>query len=354
MQNRHLPGRLSNPELTLSTDPRCDPRIAAALEAFGDIFGGIVLPKKEASYEERLEYCQALEDVGVLAHPIVAAAMPEFPTVTSRIETIKGVDGNDITLYIHESIEKQDARPCIIHTHGGGMVFMTAADPGFVRWRKTLAATGLLVIGVEFRNGAGRLGNHPFPAGLNDCSSALNWVNDRREEFCISNIILSGESGGGNLAISTALKAKEEGNQEWVDGVYAMCPYISGAYEKPPAELLSLEENEGYSMSCHMMATLVKLYDPSGEYSCNPLAWPYQASVEELRGLPPHIVSVNELDPLRDEGLEFYRRLQKAGNSAVARTVHGTHHAGDVSFPDLTPDTYQQTIDSLVGFANSL
>ena len=60
------------------------------------------------------------------------------------------------------------------------MVLMTAADPNFVRWRKSIAATGLVVVGVEFRNGGGKLGNHPFPAGLNDCASGLRWVHENR------------------------------------------------------------------------------------------------------------------------------------------------------------------------------
>jgi acetyl esterase/lipase len=45
----------------------------------------------------------------------------------------------------------------------------------------------------------------------------------------------------------------------------------------------------------------------------NPLAWPYWASQEELKGLPPHVISVNELDPLFDEGISYYRKLLHAG-----------------------------------------
>ncbi len=139
-----------------------------------------------------------------------------------------------------------------------------------------------------------------------------------------------------------------------MDGVYAMCPYISGVYTDPPGHLLSLEENDGYTLDCCMMAAMVKVYDPENQHGTNPLAWPYHASVEQVSGLPPHIISVNELDPLRDEGLEYYRKLNEAGNSAVARTVHGTNHAGDLSFPDVTPDLYEETLRSLCGFACSL
>ena len=65
-----------------------------------------------------------------------------------------------------------------------------------------------------------------------------------------------------------------------------------------------------------MMSVLAKVYDPDLANAQNPLAWPYHATVEELADLPPHIISVNELDPLRDEGLVFsasflYRAIRR-------------------------------------------
>ena len=133
-----------------------------------------------------------------------------------------------------------------------------------------------------------------------------------------------------------------------------MCPYISGSYANPPEELLSLSENDGYMLDCAMMTSLVKVYDPSGENNTNALAWPYHAEVGQMEGLPPHVISVNELDPLRDEGLAYYRKLLSAGVAAVGRTVHGTPHAGDQGFPDVIPDVHFETARSVYGFAKSL
>lgn len=355
MDTSALPGRLGDPNRNFLTDDRADPRIKAAMAAMGALGGDATAPGSSASLEDCLAYCAAFEEAAALTHPMEFAAMPDFPDVSSRTETIKGVDGNDIDLYVHTPNTASDSpRPCILHIHGGGMVLMTAADPSFVRWRNTLAEQGFIVIGVEFRNGGGKLGNHPFPAGLNDCSSALQWTYQNKAVLGISTITLSGESGGGNLAIATTLKAKRDGHVNHIDGVYAFCPYISGAYANPPANLLSLEENNGYAMDCDMMATLVKVYDPELSELGNALAWPYHATAEELSHLPPHVISVNELDPLRDEGLEFFRKLQAAGTSAVARTVHGTHHAGDLSLPDVIPDIFSESLRSLCGFARSL
>ncbi len=353
-RNVYLPGRLANPSATLETDERADPRIIEVLKAVGGFAPGVEPVRAGASYEECLAYCSAFEEAAAAGNEMLTAALPKFAGVERSTETIAGVDGNAITLYIHRPKVAKGRVPCVVHTHGGGMVLMTAQDPMFVRWRDSLADAGVLTVGVEFRNGGGRLGNHPFPAGLNDCAAAVRWTHTQRDALGISNIVISGESVGGNLSIATTLKAKREGWLDEIDGVFAMCPYISGAYAEPPPALLSLYENDGYLLSCAQMAALVTVYDPKGEHRNNPLAWPLAAQEQDLTGLPPHIISVNELDPLRDEGLAFYRKLVRAGVSAVARTVHGTPHAGDAGYPDVAPELYQDTLRSLTGFAHSL
>ncbi len=352
-RNAYLPGRLGNPSASLETDERADPRIIEVLKALGGFAPGLEPVAADASYEQCLAYCLAFEETAAAGNEMLLATLPQFSTVEKYTETITGTDGNEITLHMHRPKGVVGKVPCVVHTHGGGMVLMTAADPMFVRWRDSLADAGVLTIGVEFRNGGGRLGNHPFPAGLNDCASAVQWAHAQRDALGISSIVISGESGGGNLCIATTLKAKQEGWADQIDGVFALCPYISGAYAEPPPALLSLYENDGYMLSCAQMAALVKVYDPTGTQRNNPLAWPLAAQPDDLTGLPPHIISVNELDPLRDEGLAYYRKLVRAGVPAVARTVHGTPHAGDLSYPDVTPEVYQDTLRSLKSFAAS-
>ena len=66
------------------------------------------------------------------------------------------------------------------------------------------------------------------------------------------------------------------------------------------------------------------------------------------------MISVNQLDPLRDEGLAYYVKLAAAGVSAVSRTVNGTCHAGDCLFFDAIPDVVQATLRDIKGFADSL
>ncbi len=191
----------------------------------------------------------------------------------------------------------------MVHFHGGGMAIGSAADAAYRHLREALAATGLVAVGVEFRNSGGRLGVHPFPAGLNDCAAATRWVYANAAELGVSHLIVAGESGGGNLTLTVVHKAKREGWLGEIAGAYAQCPYISNQWLDYPEELPSLRENDGYFISCQQAALLGSLYDPSGAHEKDATCWAGVATDEELSGLPPHIISVNELDPLRDEGL---------------------------------------------------
>ncbi|MGD9704529.1 MAG: alpha/beta hydrolase fold domain-containing protein [Acidimicrobiia bacterium] len=351
-----LPGRLGSPAMTLRDDPRADPRMIAAMEPFGLADPPEAAPVDDGSpIDALLEYVGAAEEGFEALFGALVSGLPDVEGITRSVEIIRGIDGNDITLFVHRpAIDDTDLLPGVLHLHGGGMVLLEAAGAAYVRWRDELAASGMVVVGVEFRNGGGKHGAHAFPAGLNDCSSALQWVIDNKAALGISKLVVSGESGGGNLTLATTLKAKRDGRLGQIDGVYAMCPYVSNAYAAPLPQLTSLHENDGYFLSCHMMGALAKVYDPGGEHAADPLAWPFYATADDLVGLPPHVISVNQLDPLRDEGLDYYRKLLDAGVSAVSRTVNGTCHAGDLIFRAAMPDVFAATVRDIRGFADSL
>ena len=350
-----LPGRLGSPDMTLRHDPRADPRMIAALEPYG--LGDPPDPapvSADSPIEDLLEYVAAAEEGFEALFSAIVAGMTAVVGVERTVEVIRGLDGNDVTLYVHRPTGLDGVVPGVLHLHGGGMVLLEAAGETYGRWRDELAASGLVVVGVEFRNGGGKHGSHPFPAGLDDCAAALRWVAERRADLGIGKLMVSGESGGGNLTLATVLRAKRDGLLGEIAGAYAMCPYISNAWASPPAQLTSLFENDGYFLEVAMMGALAKVYDPSGEHATDPLAWPLHAGPDDLAGLPPHVISVNQLDPLRDEGLAYARKLLDAGVSVVSRTVNGTCHAGDLIFAGAMPDVYGATVRDIKGFADSL
>jgi acetyl esterase/lipase len=308
----------------------------------------------DSPLEDRRAFAAMNEDAIEAIFESFAEAVPVVEGVSTTPVTIAGGDGNDMTLYVSRPADADGALPCVVHLHGGGMAISSATDRGYLGLREYLAATGLVVVGVEFRNSAGRLGPYPFPAGLDDCAAAIRWVAANRAELGIANLIVSGESGGGNLTLTVAHKAKREGWLHEIAGFYAQCPFISNRWLDDCDDLPSLEECDGYFVSRLELALLGSIYNPTNTHAKDATCWAGMATDEELIGLPPHVISVNELDPLRDEGLEYYRRLVRAGVPTVGRMVAGTCHGGDMILAGVMPEVFEASMRDVSGFAKSM
>jgi acetyl esterase/lipase len=192
----------------------------------------------------------------------------------------------------------------------------------------------------------------PFPAGLNDCVSGLKWVAEHAGELGIdaTRIIVAGESGGGNLTLAVGLKLKQDGELGLIRGLYALCPYVAGSW--PRDDLPSSVENEGILLNLHRDQGALA-YGIDAFESGNPLAWPGFASEDDVRDLVPTMISVNECDPLRDEGILFFRLLLRAGVAAQCRQVMGTIHGTEI-FPLACPEISRETAASIAHFCRDV
>jgi acetyl esterase len=181
----------------------------------------------------------------------------------------------------------------------------------------------------------------PFPGGLHDCISGVRWVHDHAADLGIdvNRIIVAGESGGGNLTLATGMKLRRDGELSLIRGLYAMCPYIAG--EWPQARFPSSIENNGILLDLHHNRGRMG-YGIEAFEARDALAWPSFATEADVAGLVPTVVSVNEFDPLRDEGVEFHRLLLRAGVETRGRmnlgAVHGTELLA-IACPDISFET---------------
>ena len=250
--------------------------------------------------------------------------------------------------------DNDETLPCLYYLHGGGMSVFSCFDGLYKAWARTLAAQGVAVCMIDFRNCLLPSKNPevaPFPAGKNDCAAGFKWLLGQTERFNIDpkKIVIAGESGGGNLAISTAMTLKANGESHLCKGVYSLCPILGGQY--PDSRFPSTVENEGLILNLHRNTWTVA-YGLEAYEQKNPFAWPCFASDDDLKGLPPMVISLNECDPLRDEGLHFYRMLNKAGVQSRCREIKGTIHGAEILMLPFRRDISMDTIRDLVAFCS--
>ena len=337
----------------IALDPRIDPRIKA-------IFGAMEALTTPGNVASRAELLAEASSEAALAMAAGMTAMMEANDTEAiapaaglhaRTETfVSQPDGNRINVQIIRP-DNNETLPCVYYIHGGGMQMASCYDGNYRAWGKIIAAQGVAVVMVDFRNALTASSAPevaPFPAGLNDCVSGVKWVRSNAAKLNIdaNRIVIAGESGGGNLTLATGLKLKQDGDIGLIKGLYALCPYIAGEWPLPQNP--SSTENNGILLDLHnnrgAMAYGIEAFNAR-----NPLAWPGFATAEDVKGLPPTVISVNECDPLRDEGINFYRLLIANGVAAKCRQLMGTVHGTEV-FPMCCPDISRDTARDLAGF----
>ena len=134
-------------------------------------------------------------------------------------------------------------------------------------------------------------------------------------------IAIAGDSVGGNMTAALTLMAAERGDVRFVhQSMY--CPVTDAAMDTGSYEQFA----EGYFLTAKLMAWFWDAYAPDVEQRLEPLASPLRASDEQLAGLPPAFVIVDEADVLRDEGEAYAARLRAAGTAVTTVRYDGITH----------------------------
>jgi acetyl esterase len=336
----------------IDDDPRIDPRIKALMGSFAEPTQDDVSDREQLLKEASTPEAQAMIEqmtamLDLLDDETVA---PSAGLDITTLELTSEPDGNTIKIqFIRPQVS--GPQPCVYYIHGGGMASMSCFLGMYRSWGRMIANQGVAVAMVDFRNcvtpsSAPEVA--PFPAGLDDCVSGLKWLLAHADELGIDpdHVVVAGESGGGNLTLATGLKLKRDGDLGLIRGLYAMCPYIAGSW--PQDRFPSSIENNGLLLDLHNNRGAVG-YGIKAFEAGDPLAWPSFATEEDVRGLVPTVISVNECDPLRDEGIAFYRLLLRAGVAARGRQVMGTIHGTEI-FSLACPDISRETAASIAQF----
>lgn len=217
---------------------------------------------------------------------------------------------------------KRSRLPAMMYFHGGGWV-IGSVDTHDALCRRLSKASDRVVISVDYRLAP----EHKYPAALIDCFVATKHVFQNAQDFNLDrdDLVLAGDSAGGNLAAGVSLKARDEGGPA-IRGQVLIYPVVETNFETQ--SYLELATGHGLTRTTMQWFWEQYLPDPSLDAKYARLG-----SVD-LTGSPPTHVLTAEYDVLRDEGEQFAERMQATGVATTCRRydgmLHGFVHLGGI------------------------
>ena len=224
------------------------------------------------------------------------------------------------------------ATPALLWIHGGGYVIGSAAQDDLL-CRRFVKELGITVAAVDYRLAP----EHPYPAPLEDCYTALEWL-ARLPGVDPDRIAIGGASAGGGLCAALALLARDR------DGV------------KPVFQVLVYPMIDDRSVGQHLYNPGHRLWNATS----NKFGWQaylggadpevaVPARRTDLAGLPPAWLGVGTLDLFHDEDLDYAERLKAAGVPCEVHVVPGAFHGFDgiAAKADVSQEFFRSQCESL-------
>ena len=216
----------------------------------------------------------------------------------------------------------RDVLPALFHTHGGGMV-MGNNRTGLETMIGWVTDPGLVIVSVEYRLAP----EHPYPAGVQDCYAGLVWTAEHAGELGIDpeRLIIGGGSAGGGLAAACSLMARDRGGPA-LAAQMLIYPMLDDRLATGSSREL---DGEGiWDSGSNLTAWTMLLGERRGGDDVPAYAAPARAA--DLSGLPPAYLELGSVETLRDEDLDYARRIWAAGGIAELHVWPGGFHAFDL------------------------
>ena len=231
----------------------------------------------------------------------------------------------DVRVRLYRPVHKLSGAG-LLWIHGGGMITGNAAinDRECAAFARELS---LVVVSVEYRLAP----KHPFPAALNDCYAAWQWMLSAAGELGIdpARIAISGQSAGGGLAASLALRIRDAGGIQPAAQAL-MCPMLddrTGARRE-----LDAIDHRVWNNRSNRAAWSWYLGQPPGSSAVPAHAAP--ARCANLRGLPSAWIGVGEVDLFLDEDWHYAERLTDAHVRCELHIAPMAPHGFEVLAPE--------------------
>ena len=249
------------------------------------------------------------------------------------------IESADVDVLVLMPAARPAPRPGVLWLHGGGMTAGTAQFEA--PWAgRFVTALGAVAVCPNYRLAP----ENPFPAGLDDCMAALQWMVKHADELGIdpARIAVCGASAGGGLAAAVAQRAFDEGVPLRVQGlVYSMIDDRTALRD----DLVGKGELTWSAGSNRWAWTAYLGREPR---SSDAPEYAAPARRTDVAGLPPAWIGVGGLDVFYDEDVAYAEKLTSAGVPCKLVTVPGMYHNAEGLLQDVP--SMRDFYDSMVTF----
>ncbi|CDO86436.1 alpha/beta hydrolase [Mycobacterium triplex] len=243
-----------------------------------------------------------------------AAAVTELPGVQITSDTVGGVP---VRIYRGGP----SPAPAVVYCHAGGFA-LGNLDTDHRQCAELARRGRCTVVSVDYRLAP----EHPYPAALNDAIAVLRWVADNAAELDVdaTRLAIAGSSAGATLAASIVQRCAD-GSLPPVVFQLLHQPVLD---DRPTASKAEFRTSPAFDSEAAELMWRYYL----GRQPASPDTVP--ARRDELRRTPPTLITCAEIDPFRDEAIDYAKRLLHAGVSTELHVFARTCHGFDSLLPD--------------------
>ncbi|MFZ6646959.1 alpha/beta hydrolase [Undibacterium sp. TJN25] len=228
------------------------------------------------------------------------------------------VDGSDLKLTIVRPAGVSKTLPAFMFFHGGGWVL--GDFPTHERLVRDLVVnSGAVAVFVNYTPSP----EAKYGVAINQAYAATKWVAEHGKEINVDGkrLAVAGNSVGGNMATVVALMAKDKGTPK-LRYEALLWPVTDANFETASYQQFA----DGHFLTRNMMKWFWDNYTTDAAKRKEIYASPLQASLEQLKGLPPTLIQTAEFDVLRDEGEAYGHKLNAAGVQVTSVRYGGMIH----------------------------
>ena len=276
------------------------------------------------------------EGLGALL-PLLNAGAPAV--AAERTLQIPGPGGEIRARAFYPGDPKRGPYPVIVYFHGGGYVAMSPETHEKLT-KQLCVGVGALAVSIDYRLAP----EHRYPAPLDDCLAAWRWVRAHASELGgdASRILAGGDSAGGNATAALALRLIAAG-EPLPGALLLLCPWLDMALDTESMRVFGPDDGV---LDTEIMTFFRDCYVVPANWP-DPFASPLRGDV---RRFPPTLVVAGAIDPLRDDALQFAKKLETAGREVVLSSYAGMPH-DFMLFPGI--DDGERAVQEIVRFAKA-